>query len=276
MTLRLRLLFAALVPLAASLALPVHAHEYWLAPSRYQAGPGDAVAIGALTGEGFTGERKRFARERAVRFVVRAARELDLSPVGTEDDTTWARFEPGDRGGGLFAYQSGFAHLTLEAAKFEHYLAEDGLEGPLETRRARGETGPGRERYRRCAKAWLAGGDTRRATEPVGLPCEIVPLTSPGTDSLLAIRVLFEGHPLPGALVNAWRQPLERDGRPIDPARRSPTERVWSGRTDPRGEIVVPVRERGEWLIGTVHMVPSRDRETADWESTWASLTFAR
>jgi hypothetical protein len=31
----------------------------------------------------------------------------------------------------------------------------------------------------------------------------------------------------------------------------------------------------GEWLIGVVHMVPCREREAADWESYWASLTFA-
>jgi hypothetical protein len=38
----------------------------------------------------------------------------------------------------------------------------------------------------------------------------------------------------------------------------------------------VPVGAAGEWLLGTVHMVPSRDPSAADWESTWASLTFGR
>jgi len=29
-------------------------------------------------------------------------------------------------------------------------------------------------------------------------------------------------------------------------------------------------------MISVVHMIPSSDPSAADWESTWASLTFAR
>jgi hypothetical protein len=36
------------------------------------------------------------------------------------------------------------------------------------------------------------------------------------------------------------------------------------------------VRESGEWLVSLVDMVPSAEPSEADWESTWASLTFAR
>ena len=40
--------------------------------------------------------------------------------------------------------------------------------------------------------------------------------------------------------------------------------------------IVVGALDAPQWLLGVVHMIPSRDRTAADWESTWASLTFAR
>lgn len=255
---------------------PVAAHEYWLAPSTFRAGAGDTVLIGALAGEGFVGERKRFAPGRTVRLVVRAGRELDLKPVASGADTTWARFAPADRGGLLFGYESDFATITLDAAKFERYLADEGLDGPLAARRARGDTGPGRERYRRSAKSWLAGTDAGRATKPFGLPCEIVPLSVPGASRQLRVRVLFEGNALAGALLNAWRQPLAGDGRPLDPARRDTVRVAWSGHTDDRGEAVVPVEDAGEWLLGVVHMIPSRDPAAADWESSWGSLTFAK
>lgn len=266
---------ALLITLIA-LAAPAHAHEYWLAPSAFRAGPGDTVAIGALAGEGFAGERKGFAPARVVRWRVRGGRELDLTPVATGGDTTWARFAPSDGGGTAFAYESDFASITLDAATFDRYLASEGLDGPLATRRARADTLPGRERYRRCAKSWLAGDDVRRAMEPFGLPCEIVPLASPGAGATLRVRVMFEGRPLPGALLNAWRQPFAAGGRPLDPARRETVAVAWRGRTDARGEAVVPVEEAGEWLLGTVHMIPSRDPAAADWESTWGSLTFGR
>lgn len=267
------------VLLAARLALaaaPAMAHEYWLAPSTFRAGAGDTVAVGALAGEGFVGERKSFSPARAVRWVVRTGRELDLKPAARGGDTTWARFTPADRGGVLFGYESDFATLTLDAATFERYLAAEGLEGPLAARRDRAEAGPGRERYRRCAKSWLAGTDARRATRALGFPCEILPLSVPGASPRLRVRVLFEGEPLAGALLNAWRQPFGADGRPLDPARRDAVQVAWSGRTDGRGEAVVSVDDVGEWLLGIVHMIPSRDPAVADWESSWASLTFAR
>ena len=266
-------------PLLASLVLaagPVTAHEYWLAPSTFRAGAGDTVLVGALAGEGFVGERKPFSSGRALRLLVRAGRELDLRPVARSGDTTWARFAPGDRGGLLFGYESGFATITLDAATFERYLADEGLDGPLAARRARGDAGPGRERYRRSAKSWLAGTDAERATKPLGLPCEIVPLSVPGDGPQLRVRVLFEGEPLVGALLNAWRQPLAADGRPLDPVRRDTVRVAWSGRTDGHGEAVVPVENAGEWLLGVVHMIPSRDPVAADWESSWGSLTFAK
>ena len=81
----------ALVPERAS------GHEYWFAPSAFRACPGDTIRVGPLAGEGFVGERKVFAPGRAVRWVVRAGRELNLIPAASTGDTTWARFAPEDR-----------------------------------------------------------------------------------------------------------------------------------------------------------------------------------
>jgi uncharacterized GH25 family protein len=166
----------------------------------------------------------------------------------------------------MLAYDSDFASITLDADRFDTYLAEDGLDDVLASRRA-SERIPGRERYRRCAKVWLAGSEPARATAPVGSPLEIVPLGIPGDAESLTVRVLYQGRPLEHALVHAWRRTSGAFG-PIDPA--------WSARTDARGEVTLDGLSPGEWLIGTVHMLPSRDREAADWESTWASLVFDR
>jgi uncharacterized GH25 family protein len=88
--------------------------------------------------------------------------------------------------------------------------------------------------------------------------------------------VLDQGHPLAGALVRAWRAPLDASGLPRDPAVRDSVGPAWQGRTDARGETNVPVADAGEWLVSCVHMVPCRDATQADWESSWASLTFVR
>lgn len=262
--------------LIALLAAPVGAHEYWLAPSRYAGAVHEAVEVGALAGTGFRGERKPFSSARCLRFEARTGRRLDLSKVARDGELVWARFAPSDSGGAMLAYESNFAIIELPAAQFDAYLELEGLDAPLAARRAGRAAGPGRERYRRCAKAWLAGNDAARALAVVGLPLELVPLAVPGEAPLLRLRLLFRGRPLEHALVKAWRAPLGPGGTPLDPETRDSVAVAWQGRTGARGEIAVPAAEPGEWLVSAVHMVPSPDRAAADWESSWASLSFAR
>jgi hypothetical protein len=273
---RLANVLLASLLLAAAVTSPVAAHEYWLAPSRYLAPPRQTVEVGALAGTGFRGEKKPFNPARAVRLVVRTAKLLDLAPLGVEGEYTWARFAPSDAGGALLAYESDFAFIALPAAEFDRYLELEGLDGPRAVRRRPGAPDPARERYRRCAKAWLAGGDASRAVTPVGMPLEIVPQSAPGTAPSLRVRVLWQGRPLAGALMRAWRAPLGADGALTDPEGRDSAGVAWQARTDARGEVLAQVEAPGEWLLSAVHMVPSADRAAADWESTWASLTFER
>ena len=261
---RANLTLALFLLLSALVAAPcARAHEFRLALSRQSAHMA-TVEVRAGVGEGLATEWRPFDPARAVRFVARMSRTHDLKALAVRGDSVWARRSALEPGGTMLAYESDFAHITLESAAFDAYLAEDGLDAVLAKRRA-SEPGPGRERFRRCAKAWLAGTDRTRAIEPIGLPLELVPLAIPGESRSLALRLLFEGRPLEGALVRAWRRPVT-GAAPEAPA--------WSSRTDARGEVEIPGLRAGEWLVGTVHMVPSRDRQAADWESTWASLVF--
>jgi len=266
----------ALLLLASLAPTPAVAHEFWLSPSRYVATPGQAIRVSAVAGTGFRGEQKPWAAPHAVRFVARTARDLDLTRVADNGAIDWASLAPSDAGGALLCYESGFTPIELPAAQFDAYLEAEGLDEALATRRRDHDAGPGRERYRRCPKLWLAGGDAERATKPVGLPLEIVPLSVPGAGATLRVRVVRDGRPLLNALLKAWRASIGADGRTSDPVTRDSCSVAWQQRTDERGEAEVPVAAAGEWLIATVDMRRSRDREAADWESTWASLTFER
>ncbi len=273
---------ALALALHVALAVPSlgFAHEFWLAPSRYEAGRGEAVEIRNFVGDGFRGPGHPYEGERAVRFTLRGSREHSLAPLARDGSFVWARFVPADAGGAMVAWESGFSRNELPADRFEAYLKEDGLDSALKLRRASGEKGPGKERYRRCAKTWIAGARdsaaVARATDPIGLPLEIVPLDVPGHAATLRVRVLFEGKPLAGALVRAWRAPYGEKGLLTNPESRGPAEETWQARSDVEGLAVVPCVEAGEWLIGAVHMVPSADRASAEWESNWASLAFGR
>ncbi len=252
------------------------AHQFWLSPSSYVGAVGRPVTVDALAGTGFRGERKPWSPTHAIRFVARTARIIDLTQAASAGDMTWARFVPTNDGGAWIAFESTFTPIQLAAGPFDVYLQDEGLTAARNAR-ARGIPGtPGRERYRRCAKAWLSGRDVARATFPIGMPLEIVPGAAPGSGPVLAITVLREGHPLAGALVKAWRAPLDSSGRPADPAGRDSVRIAWQAQTDARGRVSVPAREPGEWLVSVVDMVPCRGDRGADWESTWASLTFIR
>jgi len=261
---------------------PAGAHEFWLAPSRYRAAAGDSVAVGAFIGTGFRGEARPFSARRAMRFLGRGASVADLTRAARDSSLAWARPAIADDQGTLVAYASDFATIELPAAEFERYLELEGLDAVARARAERSERAiAGRERYRRACKTWIAGprggsDATRRATTALGLPLEIVPLAEPGSVARLTMEVRYEGRPLSGALVRAWRQPLADAGTatPRDAVARDSVGARVEGRTDARGRLSLGLDGPGEWLVGTVHMVPSRDREAADWESTWASLTF--
>ncbi|HTR96614.1 MAG TPA: DUF4198 domain-containing protein [Candidatus Acidoferrales bacterium] len=261
---------------AAAIARSAPAHEYWLSPSRFNVAPSETVTVAAFSGTGFRGEPRPWAPERCVRFVLAEAGNRDLAPLARRGAIEWARCVPSDEGGALLAYQSNWARIELPAGRFESYLAEEGLDDALAARRREQTTAPGRERYRRCCKAYLAGLDATRSTRVLGLPLEIVPRTRPGAGALMRVRVLWNGRPLAGALVHAWRSPFDTAGRPLDPATRDTVAACWSGRTDAAGGAAIPTREPGEWLLSVVHMQRCPQPDQADWESTWASLTFAR
>jgi uncharacterized GH25 family protein len=102
-----------------------------------------------------------------------------------------------------------------------------------------------------------------RWRRPVGLTLELVPETDPrplAAGGPFALRLLYRGQPLEGALVKAF----PRDGN----------ERRLSARSDARGRVRFVLPEGGVWLISTVHMLDAPAASGARWESLWSSLTF--
>ena len=273
---RLRLAALSLLAFGALVPTRANAHEFWLSPSRYRAGAGDTVEVSAYIGTGFRGDLKPYTVPRVVRFTLRHAKEIDISKLARNGDAVMARFLTPDAGGALLAYEGNFADIELPGPEFEAYLKLEGLDGPLAARQKTHTTAPGRERYARCGKTWIAGAEPKRALAPVGLTFELTPLTDPTRASTLAVRATYRGQPLMGGLVRAWRRPLGPGERPFDPAARDSLGPVAEARTDRSGIAKLVLAGPGEWMLSTVHMIPSADKQEADWESYWASLTFAR
>ena len=252
--------------LAALVASAATAHDVWFEPSTFHPAIDSRVALTLRVGMKFEGEAMPRMSNRIVRFVAvdPDGQSIDVpGPEGRDPAGFLAASKPGRW---VVGYRSNDALLELDAAKFEHYLAEEGLTGVIEERRRRGEsTKPSREKYSRAVKAILAvaGSDRGQATKPLGFTLELVPEQDPyalAAGGKLGMRLLYEGKPLAGTQFEAFPK--------SDPAA------MQKGRTDKDGRFDVTLGTGGGWLIKAVHMIAAKDDPDADWKSLWASLVF--
>jgi uncharacterized GH25 family protein len=249
--------------LVALLATPVFAHDFWIEASSFRPAVGSAVTLRLFVGPNFEGEPFPRVPNLISRFVlVSAGGERDIQGRAGADPAGVVRIEsPGMQ---IVAYRSLNYALTVNAAKFEEYLAEEGLEKISALRKTRGDAGkPGREVFSRCAKALLEAPGDGGKDRAVGLTLELVAEKNPYTlapGDELPVRLLLENKPLAGALVHGL---LHGD----------PSVKV-AGRTDRSGRVKLKLARPGLWLIKAVEMSPAPAGVDADWQSLWASLTF--
>ena len=252
---------------AAALAscAPAFAHDFWIEPSSFRPPPGSELAVSLRVGEHFRGDPVPRADPRIVRFVLASA--AGDAPIGGLPATDPAGLiNVGSPGFATIGYRSSRTPITLEAEKFEKYLADEGLDHVLLARKTRSEQAkPGSEVYSRCAKSLIAVGGTGDTgfDRALGFTLEVVAESNPlklRAGQAMRARVLHEGKPLSGALVKAI-------------ALQDPDTTLTS-RSGKDGRVALQLARKGVWLIKVVHMVPAPKETGVDWESLWASLTF--
>jgi uncharacterized GH25 family protein len=273
-------LTAALVAVAALSSL---AHEFWLEGSRFRLQPGQTLSVHTFIGANFKGEpwtNKATKVLRLVRYGPAPADTTDLTPAlsSAPTDTFRTGFAFAQPGTHVVLLRSTDSFIELPADQFTAYLREEGLDYALKLRQERDQQAtPGRETYRRCAKALVQVGEaagTAAATDSAcrhvyGLPLELVPEQNPyrlSVGKALTIRVLRAGKPATGAAVQVWqRQP---GGLPTT---------HFTTRANQNGRVLLRLSGPGPYLVATVNMTeaPPTLRNRAEWQSTWASLTFA-
>ena len=248
----------------ASLAPLARAHDFWIEPSTFRPAVGQMVSTSLRVGQEFIGEPIPRSAQFIDSFVVRdGSKEKEVVGFENRDPAGFLRVE--QPGLAIIGYRSKANPLELEAAKFEEFLKNEGLERISAIRAQRHETTkPDRELFYRFAKSVLNSGSGSGAKfdQPFGYRFEIIPETNPCANTPLRVRLMFEGKPLAGALVTA----LHRDDA-------SARIRV---RSDKNGRVTLNLPKNGVWLIKSVQMVPAPAGTNADWESLWASLTFER
>ncbi len=255
----------AYVLAAVLFAAPLSAHDFWIEPSSFRPAVGSTVALRLFVGPHFEGEPFPRVPQLVSKFVLVSASGEQPIPGGPGDDPagTIRMAEPGLA---IVGYRSLNYPVSLDAAKFEAYLKEEGLEKISTLRAKRGETArPGREVFSRCAKAILDVGGTGSTgfDRPLGFTLELVPERNPYAlrpSDALPMRLLLDGKPLAGALVHA-----QLHGEPAAAS---------SARTGRDGRARLRLSKAGLWMIKAVEMGPAPSGADADWQSLWASLTF--
>ena len=275
------------LPLLLLLAPAALAHEFWLQPASYRVAVGAAVPLRLLVGENFAGQTWARPTRRVRRFVRLGPTPLDstdLRPALLADSVAPALRCPAP-GTHLVLLTSRPAFIEMPAAQFTAYLREEGLSEALRQRQEADETAtkPGREAYRRCAKALVLA--TRGAALPpaaadtayrrvLGLPLELVPEQNPyrlRPGAALTVRVLRQGQPVPGALVQVWQAAPPAKNQPGPPL-----VTHFVTHANAQGRVLLRLPAAGPYLLATVRMepTPAALAARADWLSTWASLTF--
>jgi uncharacterized GH25 family protein len=265
---RILVAVALLVLTAGTLA----AHDLFLRAENYFVTPNSTLRLRVLNGT-FNTSENAVARNRL--------RSLSLiTPAGIQrlDTAAWSRrgktsalaAKIGESGTYVVGASLHPSEIKLEAKDFNAYLASDGIPDVLESRRRNGELGrAARERYSKHVKAVVQAGSSRTNgySTSLGYPAEIIPLDNPYTlkpGGVIKVRTLVGGMPISQQLVIAGG--MTASGTKI-------AER--SFRTDSAGVGSIPLRTRGVWYVKFIHMQPAVGDTTIDYESKWATLTFA-
>lgn len=252
--------------------LTAGAHEFWVRPGSFEAKPGDLGKFFLMHGHRFEGEFVPRNEPYVERFelVAPASTQQILGRHG--QPTNVARFD--QPGTNVVAYQSREVRTELGPERFAAYLEEQGLDHIAAEREKLGETDQaGVEVYVRCAKALVHVSDQDASNanvlrdRAVGLPLEIVlqPLDAAHAGRTARVRVLLDGRPAVDARVVAIAQ--ER-------AKANPQSGVVV-RTDEDGYASIELDQSGPWMLTSLHMFRTDDRDDAHWKSYWASLTFS-
>lgn len=247
------------------------AHDFWLEPDVFTPEQSESVAISLRFGVNFKGDTLPYINALFNDFSkTNQSGRSDIQSIQGDDP---AANIIASNGAQLIGYQSEPQFVELDAAKFNQYVEEEGIEYIRALRERRNESNsPAPENFVRCAKALIQTGpadQTIYKTE-LGYTLELIPQSDPyalRTGEKLEFALLYQGKPI--------------DGLQLQAVRKADPNNVQKVRTDINGMASVTINEPGLWLIKAVLILPiTKTRQlnegapSAVWQSYWASFVF--
>jgi hypothetical protein len=249
------------------------AHDLFIKLESYFVEPNSGITIPILNGT-FELSENSISADRVLDVTVAAGGKRHTPHTGSwsageDQDATYLSVETGSAGTYVIGVSTRHRDFGLSAVDFNEYLKHDGIPDVLEARRREGGLEKDvRERYGKHVKAIVQVGNERTADYSVrlGYPAEIVPLLNPYAMSVgddIDLQCLVDGEPVIDQLVIAGGQ--SADGMIAER----------TGRTDGSGKIRFTIDRPGRWYVKFINMVKPESNPDIDYESKWATLTFA-
>ncbi|ATF18442.1 DUF4198 domain-containing protein [Phaeobacter gallaeciensis] len=271
--------FILLALAATTLGRAALAHEFWIAPEKYQVKLGASVQADLRNGQVFSGARLAYFDRNIARFEV--WNQAEAHPYsGRMGDLPALQLEAPAEGLLVVAHETTPDHLTYDSWEdFVKFAAHKDFPDIEQRHSARNLPRTGfAERYTRHAKSLIAVGNGAGSDRAIGMLTEFVALANPYSDDLstgLPVELRFQNRPRADAQVEVFER------APDD------TVSVTLIRTDADGRAVVPVKSGHIYLLDAVVLRPvdpeaasrndsaTKGQPTPVWQTHWAALTFA-
>lgn len=252
--------------LSAFISAPLWSHDFWLEAHPFYTDNDKQVDVSIHVGNHFVGDSipniiswySDFSlyQEQAITEV---EGELGRDPAGY--------FTPAKNGTYNIGYQSNFTYVEIVPETFNKYLQEEGLDNAIAYREQHQQQKViGKENYIRHCKLLVQAGDSFEedaSALKLGYELEIMPQQNPYKlmpGDRLDLRVLYRNEPAAGLLLIAFSKAIPEQQQRV--------------RTNDQGEASITLDQPGPWLVKTVKIIRIENNK-ADWQSHWASLTFA-
>ena len=254
--------------LLLSFAASVGAHDLYIMPEKFVVSPGPLV-VALHDGDAFPDSEVPMAIQRLRDAIIwNQGHSVDLrNPRADGKRVLVDAVVPAVAGTLLLSGRTIPNFIQLNPKEFLAYLKEEGLQHVIDWRTQNNAADkPGRERYSKFFKSILLSGKPDDGYRQIaGHTLEIVPSADPNilkAGATLPLQVLFQGKPAADLQVEvAWAGSASKEVK-------------IAGRTDKDGRAIITLSRAGKYRLHALRMEACAEPQVADWESSWASLTF--
>ncbi len=253
--------------LFAVVCLAAANHDYFLLPENFFLHKGDKLNLHLISGDVFAKDEEiKYQPAKTAKFMLyEGSKKTDLTKVASDTSAAVLNYTVVNSGQALLEMTRGFEFSDYSRDRYAGFLADQGLDKMSEKVKS-GSQFRIKEKYTRYLKTLISvdNQDGSAYEKVLNEDYEIILKDNPykkqyGDDIVAQLR--FKGKPIQGATISIYIKAMSKNVY------------TQSLITDAKGEISFTVSREGIYLLRSVHIEPTQDKD-ADYESWWASYTF--